>query len=208
MPLSPEMIDAMMAAGLTREQMASVIKAAIVADAKADEDRRAAKRAGNAARQRKFKSARKTGNAGNALPKKRGPRPAVKTAHVTSKVTLITRVTRYRCYPLLDKRCPQTPKKIKPPKENPLRGQKKGLPLPEGWMPSTEDLAWAKAKGFTGREIEFGLERMRNWAAANAHREVGRKSKWGATWRNWMLQERTRAPPEQVDHRKRMQQWV
>lgn len=59
--MTPDMIDAMIAAGLTREQMAALIKHEL---AKAEE-KKAAKRAGNAERQRRFKA---KNNAGNALP--------------------------------------------------------------------------------------------------------------------------------------------
>lgn len=58
--MTPDMIDAMIAAGLTREQMAALIKHEL---AKAEE-KKAAKRAGNAERQRRFKA---KNNAGNAL---------------------------------------------------------------------------------------------------------------------------------------------
>lgn len=61
--MSPDMIDAMMAAGLTREQMAALIKHEL----EQDEAKKAAKRAGNAERQRRFKERRRN-NADNALP--------------------------------------------------------------------------------------------------------------------------------------------
>jgi len=51
--LSPEMIDAMLAAGLTAEQMAALVKAQLAAQAAADEARRAAKREQAAERQRR-----------------------------------------------------------------------------------------------------------------------------------------------------------
>lgn len=51
--LSPEMIDAMVAAGLTAEQMAALVKAQLAAQAAADEARRAAKREQATERQRR-----------------------------------------------------------------------------------------------------------------------------------------------------------
>lgn len=83
MSLSPATIDAMVAAGLTVEQLAAVVKAELVAiadqqeqeaiaAAAADEARREALRIGNAERQRRFKAKRKgdnaEGNGDNALP--------------------------------------------------------------------------------------------------------------------------------------------
>lgn len=67
MSLSAAVIDAMVAAGCTAEQLAAAMKAAMV-DA---EERRERKRAGNAERQRRFKAKGKEvtrDNAGNALP--------------------------------------------------------------------------------------------------------------------------------------------
>lgn len=57
--MSPDMIDAMMAAGLTREQMAALIKLEL----EKEQAKKEARRAGNAERQRRFKE-RKS----NALP--------------------------------------------------------------------------------------------------------------------------------------------
>ena len=83
MSLSPATIDAMVAAGLTVEQLATVVKAELVAQAEqreqeaiaaaaAEEARREANRAGNAERQRRFKAKRRGtkdgGNGDNALP--------------------------------------------------------------------------------------------------------------------------------------------
>lgn len=66
MSLPDAVIDAMVSAGCTAEQLAAAVKAANAAG----EARRAAKRANNAERQRRFKAKGKvtTDNAGNALP--------------------------------------------------------------------------------------------------------------------------------------------
>jgi hypothetical protein len=61
-----EVLDALLAAGATAEQIVAAVKA----DALADEARKASKRANNAERQRRFKERRKVtaANADNALP--------------------------------------------------------------------------------------------------------------------------------------------
>lgn len=63
MSLTPAMIDALVAAGGTIEQLAAMVKA----DLAEQEARRAEKREGNAERQRRFKAKRR-GNRSNALP--------------------------------------------------------------------------------------------------------------------------------------------
>lgn len=77
MPLRAEVLDALVAAGATAEQVAAAVKADMEAERLADEGRRAAKRANNAERQRRFKVRHKEngsppggggGNGSNALP--------------------------------------------------------------------------------------------------------------------------------------------
>ena len=64
--MSPDMIDAMIAAGLTREQMAALLKHEL----EKEQAKKEARRAGNAERQRRFKERRRDNadNAYNALP--------------------------------------------------------------------------------------------------------------------------------------------
>lgn len=63
MSLTAAVIDAMVAAGCTAEQLGAAMKASLAEQ----EAKRESRREGNAARQRKFKAKRR-GNAGNALP--------------------------------------------------------------------------------------------------------------------------------------------
>lgn len=58
MTVTPEMLDAMIVAGLTREQIVAVTKASLLAEASATEAKRAAKRANNAERQRRWRERR------------------------------------------------------------------------------------------------------------------------------------------------------
>lgn len=71
MSLSPAVLDAMLAAGCTADQIVATVKAALVAEQQAEEARRAAKREGNAERQQRFRDRRKerkeTRNKNNAL---------------------------------------------------------------------------------------------------------------------------------------------
>jgi hypothetical protein len=56
--IGPEVLDAMVAAGCTAEQIAAAVKASMAADGAAEEARLAKKRAGNLERQRRFRNAR------------------------------------------------------------------------------------------------------------------------------------------------------
>lgn len=59
MTVTAEVLDAMLAAGLSAEQIVKVTKAALAAQEAAAEDRRAAKRANNAERQQRWRDKRK-----------------------------------------------------------------------------------------------------------------------------------------------------
>lgn len=86
--IRPEVLDAMVAAGCSAEQIAAAVKAALRADAEADEARRAAKRASNAERQRRHRHARnaesRVTERDSALPphpqQKVSPEPPSKTS--------------------------------------------------------------------------------------------------------------------------------
>lgn len=64
-----------------------------------------------------------------------------------------------------------------------------GSRIPPDWRPSVADYEWANAQGYQHQWLQRQTEMMRNWAEANAHREVARKLDWSKTWRNWMLRE-------------------
>lgn len=98
------------------------------------------------------------------------------------------------------------------PKENqelpqkktpPMGGQKKkGFALPGSWTPSEEAQQAGREVGLSDQQLASELDRFRDWAAANAHREVGRKLDWNAAFRNWLrtaaerIFERTHPPPK------------
>ncbi|UHC14362.1 hypothetical protein LRS73_17530 [Methylobacterium currus] len=71
MSLSPEAIDAMIAAGLSAEQMGAIIKAELLAararESAADEERREKARAGNRERQARWRDRRNAHNADNGV---------------------------------------------------------------------------------------------------------------------------------------------
>lgn len=183
--MTPAMIDAMIDAGLTREQMAALMKASLVGNAeKADK-----KREQNAERQRKFKAKRK-GNVGNALPelptlpeskKEKSPEPS------KEKTT-----------PL-----PQTPSvpSSSPAVETGKPASKRGTRLPADWQPSAKNRADALEAGCPEGMIQRMGNGFRDYWVAKPGKD-GVKLDWDATWRNWARREAERrgwAPELQQD---------
>ena len=122
MSLSPAVLDAMLEAGCTAEQIVAAVKA----DAAADDARREAKRAHNAERQRRFKARRRGengdevgDNAGNALP------------------SVIA----------LDKKAPHTPKKINP--KSPPISPPFADEIVEFWNEQADRSGLTKARGLS-----------------------------------------------------------
>jgi uncharacterized protein YdaU (DUF1376 family) len=62
----------------------------------------------------------------------------------------------------------------------------KGERLPSDWVPKETHYAKGAEFGFDRRRVDFFAERMRNWAGANAHRAVARKSNWDQAFHNWL----------------------
>ncbi len=70
------------------------------------------------------------------------------------------------------------------PRDKPKRD--KGQVLPADWMPKPSHYAKGTELGFDRARVDFFAERMRNWAGANAHRQVARKSNWDLAFHNWL----------------------
>jgi hypothetical protein len=62
----------------------------------------------------------------------------------------------------------------------------RGHALPNDWKPKEAHYAQGVKLGFDRQTIDGFAERMRNWAEANQHRQVARKSNWDAAFRNWV----------------------
>lgn len=80
--------------------------------------------------------------------------------------------------------------------------RKAGSPLPENWEPSEKhralwgDLARKFGFQFLEEDVQFYATEMQDWATANAHAKVTKKSNWDAAFSNWLR----RAAPR---HRRR-----
>lgn len=157
MSLSPAVLDAMLAAGCTAEQIVAVVKA----DLEARESQMAEKRQKDAERQRKHRER-------NA-----------ESRDVT--VTECDSVTDPLSRPPNENN--SNPPTHTPEKQTPAR---KGHRLPVDWQPAplTGDVAEAVAAWPDGA-IARELARFRDWARA-ATGPNARKSDWQAAWRNWL----------------------
>ena len=71
--------------------------------------------------------------------------------------------------------------------KKPVRAKKnQGELLPSDWVPKPAHYAKGDQLGFSRQQIDLFAERMRNWAGANAHRPVARKSNWDQAFHNWI----------------------
>jgi hypothetical protein len=78
-------------------------------------------------------------------------------------------------------------------RDKPMRN--KGHELPVDWKPTEKHYAKGETLGFHRGQIDWFAERMRNWAEANKHRAVARKSNWDAAFSNWIADKAGRDQP-------------
>jgi hypothetical protein len=162
--MTPETIDAMLAAGATAEVIAAAWKSEITAQMKVTEQRRAK----DSERQRRHRESRDvTVTNGDA-------------ANVTSDPVT----------PSLDKTDPQTPKKTKPnpsPPYSPPASLKRGTRLPDDFEPPEDWIAWAMQKrGWSRGEAMDEAECFARFWQAKPGREAC-KLDWPKTWQNWAV---------------------
>ena len=67
----------------------------------------------------------------------------------------------------------------------PVADNSLGHPLPDDFRVTPAMRDWAKQM-VPGVNISVQTQTFRDWAAANAHRAIGRKLNWVAAWRNFM----------------------
>ena len=157
MSLTPAMIDAMLSAGCTAEQIAAVVKA----DMLEREGQAVTKRTRDAERQRRHR-------------------------HAVSRdvtVTACDSVTNPSPPPPLS---PQTPLTPPPPHPDKQTRARKGTRLQADWTPEplSGDTGQAVQSWPVGA-IERELSRFRDWAASATGKNAI-KSDWQAAWRNWI----------------------
>ena len=78
-------------------------------------------------------------------------------------------------------------------RETVVEARKRATRLPDDWVPSSEDHAFAKAMGFSDQQIKFHADKFRDFWRGKPG-AAGTKLDWPATWRNWMRSEDQRRP--------------
>ena len=188
--IDPNVIDAMLAAGCTAEQIAAVVKA----DARAEAERSAAKREAERIRKREQRSRNKQAETMVASAVSHGQTGTDRDSEDN---------------PPSPKERPQTPKETPPTtlKEKTPKGvQKKGSRLPADFEP---DFGFALSQGLTRSQAQAEIAKFRDYWAAKSG-QGATKQDWQATWRNWVrtaaerLLPRNRAgpggKPSPIDH--------
>lgn len=72
--------------------------------------------------------------------------------------------------------------------------QKRGERLPADWTPTARHRSLAESLGRDERWMNGCADDMRDWAKANGHRQVTRKSDWDATFSGWLRREAAKRP--------------
>jgi hypothetical protein len=165
--MSPDMIDAMIDAGLTREQMAALLKHELAKQ----EAAKVEKRAKDAERQRKSRRSRNVtvtprdydGQCATP-PSLNDPLPNLETSEVSLNP---------------------------PPYSPPAPKNSRGSRISPDWRPSERNRADAAAIGVPVAMIEPTGRRFRDFWTAKAGKDAV-KLDWDATWRNWCSSEAER----------------
>lgn len=66
------------------------------------------------------------------------------------------------------------------------RRTSKGELLSPDWMPKAKHYEQGEKHGISRERVDAYADKMRNWATANAHRPVAKKSNWDAAFSNWL----------------------
>jgi len=175
MTISAAVLDAMVAAGCTAEQIAAVVKA----DLATNDERLEKKRANNADRQRRHRER-------NALSRVTGVTNGDKRDETPSSSPS----------PLVPPS--QTLPPIIPQSSSPTPATKRATRLPADWVLPKAWGQWAIDRGYSEATIRLEAEKFRNHWVAKSGKDAT-KLDWEATWRNWILnsskQTSSRGPP-------------
>jgi hypothetical protein len=88
-------------------------------------------------------------------------------------------------------------------KKEPSRKKSTGIPLPPDWQPHAKHYATGEALGLNRAAVDALADGMRNWARAEGHRPVAKKSDWNSAFYGWInrnpskVQRRPLTPSEQ-----------
>lgn len=167
MTISVAVLDAMVAAGCSAEQIAAVVKADMAGDA----DRKAHKRENNADRQRRYRernaALRVTGVTNG--DKRDGTLPPSPSPLVPP---------------------PQTPPPIIPQSSSTIPETKRASRLSTDWVLPSAWGRWAISQGHSEATIRLEADKFRDFWCSKSGTDAT-KLDWEATWRNWMRNSRS-----------------
>ncbi len=78
---------------------------------------------------------------------------------------------------------PLTQSPLNPP--SPSKGRARATRLPEDWMPSPANIAYAESKGFFGIDLERQVEDFRDYWMSKSGQDAT-KLDWSKTWATWI----------------------
>jgi hypothetical protein len=176
MTISAAVLDAMVAAGCTAEQIAAAVKA----DMAIDEDRKASKRANNADRQRRHRER-------NAVSRVTGVSNGDKRDETPSSSPVPLDPPSQTLPPII----PQTP--------SPTPETKRASRLSTEWVLPVKWGRWAVDQGYSEATVRLESDKFRDFWCSKSGKDAT-KVDWEATWRNWMRNSgssraRTTGPP-------------
>lgn len=162
MTISPSVLDAMLAAGCTAEQIVAAVKA----DAQEVDARATRKRDVDAAR-------------------KRRQRERDRESHAESRGHLVTDGDGADTVSPKKESPPAPPKEKTTPSSTEPSGSSKtrAARLPADWTLPVEWQADAIKAGLPANRIDLEAEKMRDWSLSSPN---GAKRDWRAAWRNWV----------------------
>lgn len=177
MTISAAVLDAMVAAGCTAEQIAAAVKA----DMAINEEKKASKRANNAERQRRHRER-------NAMSRVTGVSNGDKRDETPSSSP----------FPLDPPS--QTHPPIIPQSSSPAPGKNRATRLSVDWVLPAAWGQWAIGQGHSEAKIRLEADKFRDFWIGKSGKDAT-KLDWEATWRNWMRNssphQGSRAPPSQ-----------
>lgn len=189
MSLTPETIDAMLAAGVTADQVLGIIKAEMLrvraAEQQAKEERLARGRDSNRERQATFRArrseARNADNDGNGRNARDGVTPPPKIYNSTPHP---------EDFP------------VEPVGSTPRRGSRrpKSDLCPDDFQPNDAHFAKAAERGQDRAFVIATRDRMHRWSHANASRPIARKSDWGMAFHSFLDRALDEAPSPHARH--------
>lgn len=175
--VSAEVLDAMVASGCSAEQIVSVVKAACASEEEATERRRAKARERKRA-QRAAEKIKDEVSTGQSVTQRDDAGHGVTSCDERDIGSLSP-------FPLLSPTPPNNPLTPNPSQKLNSRATR----LPDDWVLTGPNLAYALSKGFGEPQIVSMHEAFCAWAWSASGKNAVKRS-WDQAWRSWVLREK------------------